>query len=488
MKKRILACIVCLCVVLSIAPTIVFAEDKEERVTSINDNGFRVWSDDDKEFINRTSFREGNVVVIDQAGNYNVEGSTTRYRIGIRITDETKAGDVKIALNGTSIKPTAPGAAIGVAEECAKETKVTIELSEGPTNVVKGCENAGINNLGRELKIVGKGTLDATGDNYAAGIGGGDKGNGSNITISGSAKVYATGNMWGAGIGGGYRGIGSNIIISGSAKVNAEGGSSGAGIGGGYKGNGSNITISGSTKVEAKGGYDGAGIGGGYYGNGTNITISDHAMVTAIGGPRYGIGQGAGIGGGDHGNGSNITISGSAEVYAKGGYRRNTIDSTDSKRLEECRKRGTLRLWGDKDGTSELYSDCNIAAGIGGGYQGNGSNITIFGNPTIKAISEMDGAGIGNGLGATGESKITISGGTIKTSGCKPFSNTPNLSGYKSPEIWLNGEKHYYPHDDMFIKDAPEFEIKPAASVSPSTDVPSASNTSGSTDSSDLMD
>ena len=446
MKKRILACIVCLCVVLSIAPTIVFAEDKEERVTSINDNGFSVFSD--KEFINRTSSTEGNVVVIDQAGTFYVTGSTEDYRIEIRITDKTKVGTVTIVLNGATIKPTTPGAAIGVAEECAKGTKVTIELSEGPTNVVKGCENAGINNLGRELKIVGNGTLDATGDNYTAGIGGGDGGNGSNITISGSAKVYATGGMWGAGIGGGYKGIGSNITISDSAKV------------------------------KANGGHDGAGIGGGKSGTGTNITISDHAMVTAIGEPRYGTGQGAGIGGGDHGKGENIEISGSAEVYAKGGHRRVLCDFG----TKGC------HYWMGKNGEFEAYSGCNSAAGIGGGYQGNGSNITIFGNPTIEAISEMDGTGIGNGLGATYPSKITISGGTIKTSGCKPFSNTPNLSGYKSPEIWLNGEKHYYPHDDMFIKDAQKFEIKPAASVSSSADVPSASNTSGSTDSSDLMD
>ena len=141
-----------------------------------------------------------------------------------------------------------------------------------------------------------------------------------------------------------------------------------------------------------------------------------------------------------------------------------------------------------KSGKDEIYYISDNAAGIGGGYRGNGSNITISGNPTIEVTSGKNGFGFGNGLDSTFQSNITISGGTIITSDCKPFSNTPNLSGYKSPEIWLNGEKHYYPHDDMFIKDAPKFEIKPAASVSPSTDVPSASNTSGSTDSSDLMD
>ena len=122
MKKRILACIVCLCVVLSIAPTIVFAA--EERVTIIDDNGFRVWSDDGKEFIKRTSSTEGNAVVFDQSGTYYVTGSPSNYRIIV------SADGVIIVLNGATIKPTTRGAAIGVAEECAEETKVTIMLSD----------------------------------------------------------------------------------------------------------------------------------------------------------------------------------------------------------------------------------------------------------------------------------------------------------------------------------------------------------------------
>ena len=134
MKKRILACIVCLCVALSITPTIVFADDKEERVTSIEIADFKVVGD--KSFINRTSSTDGNVVIIDQAGTYIIIGSTTSYRIEIRITDKTKAGEVKIILENASIPPTKPGAAIGVAEECAKGTNVTIILAESTENEV----------------------------------------------------------------------------------------------------------------------------------------------------------------------------------------------------------------------------------------------------------------------------------------------------------------------------------------------------------------
>ena len=221
MNKRILACIVCLCVAFSTAPTIVFAA--EERVTSINDNGFRVWSDDGKEFINRTSSTEGNVVVVDQAGNYNVTGSTTSYRIEIRITDETKAGTVTIYLQGATIKPSTPGAAIGVAKECAEGTNVTIVLFEKSINEVFGKHHAGIiSSLGRKLEIVGNGTLNTTGDVGYAGIVGDENGNSSNINISDQSHVNITCNG-GAGIFGGMRGNGSNITICGSAKVNATG-------------------------------------------------------------------------------------------------------------------------------------------------------------------------------------------------------------------------------------------------------------------------
>ena len=437
MKKRILACIVCLCVVLSIAQTIVFAA--EERVTIIDDNGFRVWSDDGKEFIKRTSSTEGNAVVFDQSGTYYVTGSTSNYRIIV------SADGVIIVLNGATIKPTTPGAAIGVAEECAEETKVTIMLSEGTENEVSGYENAGINNLGRELKIVGDGTLNANGGYGGSGIGGSRDGDGSNITISGNARVNAKGGMYGAGIGGGMGGNGTNIVISDYAKVHAEGGNDAAGIGGGEEGNGSNITISGNARVNAKGGMYGAGIGGGFKGSGKNITISGNATVNAIGGSFS-----AGIGGGNEGNGSNITISSNATVDAWGGVYGSGIGGG----AEGNGSNITI------SGSATVDAKCGFrGAGIGGGSRGNGSNITISGDPTIYVTtSSEDGFGFGDGFGVVGENKITISGGTITTLNCRPFSTMPDLIN-NNCDILLNGEICVYRSDDTYKNYARQFEI-----------------------------
>ena len=152
------------------------------------------------------------------------------------------------------------------------------------------------------------GSLTATGGNWAAGIGGGYRGNGKNITIKGGTVNAAGGDNGGAGIGGGDYGSGEDITITGGT-VNAAGGLDGAGIGGGWKGSGKNITITGGT-VNAAGGNGGSGIGGGDYGSGEDITIKG-GTVNAAGG--YG---GAGIGGGYEGSGSNVTVSGAAQVTA----------------------------------------------------------------------------------------------------------------------------------------------------------------------------
>ena len=72
--------------------------------------------------------------------------------------------------------------------------------------------------------------------------------------------------------------------ISGDATIeNAEGGKFAAGIGGGYRGDG-NVTISGNAKIDnVSGGKQAAGIGGGSFGDGT-IIIKDNAMIGTAGG------------------------------------------------------------------------------------------------------------------------------------------------------------------------------------------------------------
>ena len=110
-----------------------------------------------------------------------------------------------------------------------------------------------IDNSDNSSKNIGK--LIATASS-GAGIGGGQKGSGSNITISGGS-VTATSSI-GAGIGGGFENTGSNITISGGSVTATS--TYGAGIGSGEDGGtSSNITINGGS-VNATS-YSGAGIG-----------------------------------------------------------------------------------------------------------------------------------------------------------------------------------------------------------------------------------
>lgn len=176
-----------------------------------------------------------------------------------------------------------------------------------------------------------------------------------------------------AGIGGG-KGDGANITFKGG-KVNATG-NGGSGIGGGNATtaednvSGHDITILGGYIVATSPGSS-AGIGGGYnYWNG-----ADGYNIFISGGTVIATSDAknyaAGIGGGFKGDGTNITITG-GHVTAVGG----------------------------------------TGAGIGGGDgAGNGENITITGG-TVSATSSSRGAGIGGGQKGTG-SNITITGGTV---------------------------------------------------------------------------
>ena len=190
---------------------------------------------------------------------------------------------------------------------------VNIEL-DGTNSLKSGREHAGLEkSIDGKLTITdenGNGKLIATGGDYGAGIGGGSKGNGSNITITGG-EVTATGGISASGIGGGNLGGGNNITITGG-KVTATGGMFASGIGGGSFKDGNDITITGG-KVTATGGIGASGIGGGEQGNGSNITITG-GEVTAAGGTN-----GAGIGGGLRKNGEKITVSGDAMLKVQGG-------------------------------------------------------------------------------------------------------------------------------------------------------------------------
>jgi len=153
------------------------------------------------------------------------------------------------------------------------------------------------------LSIYGTGSLVASGTYWTPGIGGDGYG-----AACGTVKIYggnitSTGNDNAAGIGGGSDGSGGTVEIYGGT-VTATGGSSGAGIGGGSDGAGGTIDIYGGT-VTATGGDYAAGIGGGSGADGGTVTIHG-GTITATGGQM----GGSGIGGGNNGDGANVTIYG----------------------------------------------------------------------------------------------------------------------------------------------------------------------------------
>ena len=221
-------------------------------------------------------------------GVFVVTGTSTTNKLVIKGDSGTAA---KVYLKDLHITVSS-GAAVSVSEN--------VDLYIEGSSVLQSGENcAGIQKEDDgQLTIDGSGSLEATGGESGAGIGGAFHKPGNNITINGG-KIVAqstTGNGWGAGIGGGNEGNGNNITINGG-DVTATGGSEAAGIGGGIHASADNITINGGT-VTAKAGGGAAAIGGGHAnpdgGKGTNINLVG-GDITVRG--NYGAATIGGIGG-----------------------------------------------------------------------------------------------------------------------------------------------------------------------------------------------
>lgn len=321
-------------------------------------------------------------------GDITITGKSDENTVSVKDADVTFK-DLEIDRSASSTA--ADGAAVSVSGNSS------IEL-DGKNTISSGMGHAGIE------KADDNGTMTIKDDN----------------NVSGS--LTANGGFGGAGIGGGNNADGSDITITGG-NVTANGGGHAAGIGGGSSsssggGNGSDITISGGN-VTANGGTAGAGIGGGGVGAGggagggiSNITIKD-ADVTA-GADAGGAGIGSGNASGwinypgifpnwkaehpNEGVASDITISG-GRVKASGGDNSAGIGG------------GYLGSGSDitiKDNADVTANGGKWGAGIGGGRDGDGSDISIS-DSNVSASGGAAGAGIGGGRGGKGEN-VTISG------------------------------------------------------------------------------
>ena len=224
-----------------------------------------------------------NIYQIPAGGKYQLTG-TLGSNYGIKI-----GAGATVMLNGVTVSPTSGVAAAGI--HC--EGDATIILGNGTTNTVTGGENGSEHfpgiyvASGSTLTIRGGGTLTATGQNSAAGIGVGN-GNGcydaGNILIE-SGTITANGGAGAAGIGGATDHYCGSITIKGG-NITANGGAYGAGIGGRCGDiNITSGTITANAGQSINGEYKShasAAIGSNYNTSCGNITIT-YGTITANG-------------------------------------------------------------------------------------------------------------------------------------------------------------------------------------------------------------
>ena len=110
---------------------------------------------------------------------------------------------------------------------------------------------------------------------------------------------------------------------------------------------------------------------------------------------------------------------------------------TQSAGLEKT-STGTLTLKDDNNEAGSLTATGGFnSAGIGGGYLGDGKNITITGG-TVTATGNEDGAGIGGGREGKGEN-ITITGGTVNATGNEDGAGIGGGSSGSGENITITG-------------------------------------------------
>ena len=110
---------------------------------------------------------------------------------------------------------------------------------------------------------------------------------------------------------------------------------------------------------------------------------------------------------------------------------------TQSAGLEKT-STGTLTLKDDNNEAGNLTATGGFnSAGIGGGYLGDGKNITITGG-TVTATGGSSGAGIGGGREGKGEN-ITITGGTVNATGNEDGAGIGGGSSGSGENITITG-------------------------------------------------
>ena len=445
MKRRLLASLLTLVMMLSLLPTAVWARDtgsgEWETPTPVNTADGKLDLDNGSIVISATGYTQGEETEIEYKGAY-IISQTSEESTPNTIT--VTGGDHTITLNGVNIDVS--GVSTGVPCAFAIEGgNVTVALADGTgtVNTLKSglidSGNTGISCAG--LWVGQNASLTITGNSgkliaVGGGTGSHHFGNAAKAAGIGASRVY------GSGYDTKYNTVGDITIAGGviNATGSAAGGYGGPGIGGGS--NDSSITITGGD-VTANAGYTNnagsAGIGSAYSQGGIKTITISGGTVNATGGS-------AGIGGGAYQGAGVILIDG-----------------------------GTV--------TAESKG---VGAGIGGGggvYGGDDMNIngsiTISGG-TVTATGSSYGAGIGGGggdkqayrdAGAQASGNITISGGTATAKGgtyapgigsgaiVDHNGNTAADVSGKMGTITISGGKVTAENGDSFATDGKSYQV-----------------------------
>ena len=340
------------------------------------------------------------------------------------------AGNATLILAGVDTEPD-DGPAVRIAPEAAAK----IELAANTTStLVGGNDYAGLevgwagSSLFAKVTISGEGTLYATGQGGAAGIGGSyTNKNSSGVSISSyhgeivinSGTIIAAGKGGGAGIGSGNN---NRHAEDGSSTVSAS-----------YR-----MTVSNTTEAVPKWG---------------NITITGGSITATST-------SGAGIGGGSHVDSSLITIAGGTiNATGNGGGGAGIGCGIGSQKQESNLTKGpgyynaTIIITGGSITARSTW----LGAGVGGGYACD-AKITISGG-TINATGGNGNSGAnyqggpGVGAGYMGVTLLTITGGTINAKG---GTGAPGI-GYGAGALEGNtakerGKDATYKYDESYIR------------------------------------
>ena len=239
---------------------------------------------------------------------------------------------------------------------------------------------------------------------------------GKTLTIQGTGSLNASSNGWAAGIGGGFRISCGNIEIQGGT-VTVTSGASAAGIGSGYDGTCGDITISGGTIEIISNDDSDAGIGTGNSGTCGDITISG-GTITASGGD-WAAGIGSGYGNDNSSICGNITISGGT-VTATGGEKAAGIGTGDGEGYTS--KCGNITILNTVTQVTAIKGS-GAPNSIGAGDSGTCGTVTIGGiegaitespytYPAPKALSEATAEDVGKLAGQDGKIYATTAAAT----------------------------------------------------------------------------